>query len=66
MIAEHVLLPFAGSIADADERLGSRAVAAVGEAVARVPPQWLGANPASRRASSRPSSRSVSRGRARF
>ncbi len=49
MLAEHVLLREAGSIADADERLGSRAVAAVGEAVARVPPQWLGANPASRR-----------------
>ncbi len=49
MLREHVLLGVAGSIEEADERLGSRAVAAVGEAVARVPPQWLGANPASRR-----------------
>jgi HipA-like protein len=49
MLAEHVLLAAAGSIEDADERLGSRALAAVGTAVARVPPQWLGANPASRR-----------------
>jgi hypothetical protein len=49
MLAEHVLLSLAGSIEDADERLGSRALSAVGTAVARVPPQWLGANPASRR-----------------
>ncbi len=49
MLAEHVLLPYAGSIADADERLASRALAAAGEAVALVPPSWLGANPASRR-----------------
>jgi hypothetical protein len=49
-LAEHVLLPFAGSIAEADERLGSRAISAVGEAVARVPASWLGVNPATRRA----------------
>jgi hypothetical protein len=49
MLHEHVLLGVAGSIEEADERLGSRAAAAVGEAVARVPAQWLGANPASRR-----------------
>jgi len=49
LLADHVLLAAAGSIKAADERLGSRALAAVGEAVARVPPQWLGANPASRR-----------------
>jgi hypothetical protein len=48
-LGEHVLLAVAGSIEEADERLGSRALAAVGAAVARVPPQWLGANPASRR-----------------
>ena len=49
MLAEHVLLPYAGPIHDADARLASRALAAVGSAVALVPPAWLGANPASRR-----------------
>jgi hypothetical protein len=49
MLSEHVLLPVAGSIADADARLAGPALAAVGEAVALIPPQWLGANPASRR-----------------
>ncbi len=49
MLADHVLLSLAGPIEEADERLGSRALAAVGEAVARVPPQWLGRNPESRR-----------------
>jgi hypothetical protein len=49
MLDEHVLLSVAGSIEAADERLGSRAVSAVGEAIARVPAQWLGANAASRR-----------------
>ena len=42
-IAEHVLLPVAGSIADADERLAPRATAAVLEDVAgAVPAEWLG------------------------
>ncbi|HEX4363754.1 MAG TPA: HipA family kinase [Solirubrobacteraceae bacterium] len=50
MLAEHVLLADAGPISDADERLASKALSAVGEAVARVPPQWLGVNPATRRA----------------
>ncbi len=49
MLAEHVLLAAAGSIEEADERLGSRAVSAVGEAIARVPAQWLGVNPTTRR-----------------
>ena len=49
LLADHVLLGAAGSVAEADERLGGDALAAVGEAVARVPAQWLGANPASRR-----------------
>ena len=49
MLAEHVLLAAAGAIADADERLAARALAAVGAAVARVPGQWLGADPGSRR-----------------
>ncbi|MDX6719724.1 MAG: hypothetical protein QOJ63_1978 [Solirubrobacteraceae bacterium] len=49
MLAEHALLSLAGPICDADERLASRALAAVGGAVALVPDAWLGANPASRR-----------------
>lgn len=49
MLSEHVLLPLAGSIRDADARLASRALAAVGVAVALVPDAWLGANPAARR-----------------
>jgi len=49
MLAEHVLLPFAGSIEEADERLAGPALAAVGRAVALVPEAWLGANPAGRR-----------------
>ncbi len=50
MLGEHVLLGVAGSIDAADERLGSRALSAVGEAIARVPAQWLGVNPTTRRA----------------
>jgi hypothetical protein len=49
MLADHVLLPVAGSIAEADERLGSAALSAVGGAVATIPAAWLGVNPASRR-----------------
>jgi hypothetical protein len=49
MLSEHVLLPVAGSIEDADERLAGPALAAVGQAVALIPAVWLGANPASRR-----------------
>ena len=49
MLAEHVLLPVAGSIDEADERLAGPALAAVGRAVALVPEAWLGVNPASRR-----------------
>ena len=50
MLDQHVLLGVAGSIEAADERLGSRALSAVGEAIARVPAQWLGVNPTTRRA----------------
>jgi hypothetical protein len=50
MLDQHVLLGAAGSIEEADERLGSRALSAVGEAIARVPAQWLGVNPTTRRA----------------
>ncbi|MDX6678509.1 MAG: hypothetical protein QOE31_2561 [Solirubrobacteraceae bacterium] len=49
MLGDHVLLPYAGSIRDADERLASRALAAAGAAVALVPPDWLGVNPSARR-----------------
>ena len=49
MLAEHVLLGLAGSIEAADERLGGRALAGAGEAVARVPEAWLGPDPAGRR-----------------
>ena len=50
MLAEHVLLPAAESLADADERLADRAAAAVDRAVELVPAEWLGADPAARRA----------------
>jgi hypothetical protein len=41
-IAEHVLLPFAGSIADADARLAPRVTAElVDRVVAEVPDEWL-------------------------
>jgi hypothetical protein len=50
MLAEHVLLPVAGPLAAADERLADRALAAVDGAVERVPDGWLGADPARRRA----------------
>ena len=50
MLAEHVLLPLAGPIAEADARLAGPARAAVADAVARVPEAWLGADPAARRA----------------
>ncbi len=50
MLAEHVLLPVAGSLEEADERLAGPALAAAGQAIALVPPSWLGANPTSRRA----------------
>jgi HipA-like protein len=49
MLAEHVLLPLAGSLADADARLSERARAAIGGAVELVPDVWLGCDPAGRR-----------------
>jgi hypothetical protein len=49
MLADHVLLPVAGPIADADRRLADRAIAAVDAAAALVPDEWLGADPATRR-----------------
>jgi hypothetical protein len=50
MLAEHVLLPVAGSLAAADERLTERARGAIDEAVALPPDSWLGPDPAARRA----------------
>ena len=41
LIAEHVLLPFAGPISDADERLAGRAADSVAAAIDAVPPEWL-------------------------
>jgi hypothetical protein len=47
LIADHVLLPFAGSIAEADERLTPMLDhAALERAVAGVPDDWLGDAPA--------------------
>ncbi len=50
MLAEHVLLPVAGPVAEADARLAERALAAVDAAADAVPDAWLGADPAARRA----------------
>ena len=50
LIAEHVLLPHAGSLAEADERLVARALEATGPAVELVPADWLGEDPEERRA----------------
>ena len=50
MLAEHVLLPVAGSLEAADERLAERALAAVDAAVALAPEAWLSPDPAARRA----------------
>ena len=41
LIAQHVLLPFAGSLADADARLHERAGESAGDAIAAVPERWL-------------------------
>jgi hypothetical protein len=50
VLAEHVLLPVAGSLAEADERLAERALGAIEDAVGLVPEAWLGPDPAARRA----------------
>jgi hypothetical protein len=50
LIAEHVLLPRADSIEEADSRLAEQAAAAVRATVALVPEEWLGEHPAARRA----------------
>lgn len=45
MMSEHVLLPAAGSIEDAADRLRARARVAVPGAVSAVPAEWFGPNP---------------------
>jgi hypothetical protein len=50
MLAEHVLLPIARSLEEADERLAERALGATDAAVALVPEAWLGPDPSGRRA----------------
>ncbi len=49
MLGDHVLLPVAGPIAEADERLAERALGAVDGAAALVPDDWLGPQPDARR-----------------
>jgi hypothetical protein len=49
MLADHVLLPVAGPLAEADERLAAPALAAVEGAAALVPGEWLGPDPEGRR-----------------
>jgi hypothetical protein len=50
MLADHVLLPVAGPLAEADERLAERALTAVDGAAALVPDDWLGSDPGDARA----------------
>ncbi|MCW3022461.1 MAG: aminotransferase class [Conexibacter sp.] len=51
LIADHVLLPFAGSILDADARLAPKVdPQTVATTVASVPDDWLGDDPAAARA----------------
>ncbi len=47
---EHVLLPVAGPLPEADARLAERALGAVDASVAVVPAGWLGEDPEARRA----------------
>ena len=47
---DHVLLPVAGPLAEADARLAGRALGAVDASVAAVPDDWLGEDSAGRRA----------------
>jgi hypothetical protein len=50
LIAQHVLLPRAGSIGEADERLAVAAASAAADAIAAVPDAWLGDDPEAPRA----------------
>jgi hypothetical protein len=49
VLADHVLLRSAGPIAEADERLVARALAAIDASVSLVPAVWLGPEPEARR-----------------
>lgn len=49
VLREHVLLPVAGPLAEAGDRLSSRIGEAIGPALNLVPEPWLGDNPESRR-----------------
>ncbi|MGK2956301.1 MAG: HipA family kinase [Solirubrobacterales bacterium] len=50
MLTEHVLLPAAGSLTEAGERLTQKARAAIEDSVNAVPDEWLGGKPALPRA----------------
>jgi len=50
LIADHILLPRAEPIADADARLADRAARAIDRSVSLVPAEWLGEHPGGRRA----------------
>jgi hypothetical protein len=50
LLREHVLLPYAGSVAEADARLADRAAEALPAVLENVPDTWLGEDPAARRA----------------
>ena len=45
MLRDHVLLPAAGPLAEAGERLSTRARAAIEDAVGAIPDEWLGPKP---------------------
>lgn len=49
VLREHVLLPVAGSLAEAGERLAGPIEAAIEPSLGLVPDEWLGAEPDSRR-----------------
>jgi hypothetical protein len=50
LVREHVLLPYAGSLREADDRCAEPAARALPAILDGVPAAWLGADPASRRA----------------
>jgi hypothetical protein len=50
LVREHVLLPYAGSLAEADARSAEPAARALPAVLDGVPEAWLGADPAARRA----------------
>jgi len=49
VLRDHVLLPVAGSLAEAGERLAGRVAEAIEPALGLVPDEWLGEDPAVRR-----------------